>query len=143
MSPRRAPPRLQGQGCAVALDFLTMSPHSGLWLGFCVLNPHSCGWRLLPSPQRARLGSRLPDSWDWDPESTHREAGGSCHAAKDGCPPGLADCPRMRADAEGCLEPSGSAGLCLGLPSGPTRGRLSGGSSREPGRDWLVLKICN
>ena len=46
VSPRRAPQLFQGQGCAVALDFVTVSPYSALWLGFCVLNPRSCGWRL-------------------------------------------------------------------------------------------------
>ena len=55
-------------------------------------------------------------------------------------PPGLADRPQMRADGEGCLGPSASARICLGLPSGPTPGRRSGGSSRGPGRDRLVLK---
>lgn len=46
VSPRRAPQLLQGQGCAVALDFVAVSPHSSLWLSFCLLNPCSCGWQL-------------------------------------------------------------------------------------------------
>lgn len=138
MSPRRAPQLLQGQGCAVALGFVAC--HQARVC--CLLNPRSCGWRLAAkSPVSPAWQSA---SWllGWGPGVHPPRGWRGCNAAKGGCPcspPGLADRPQMRADVEGCLDPSGSAGICLGLPSGPTKAGCQVAPPEILG-DWLVLK---
>lgn len=142
VSSRRALQLLQGQGCAVVW---TLSPchHTRLSGSASVFRiPCSCGWRLacrvLSRPGLA-VGSLTPGTGTQSPP-TEGLAGAAC-AAATGCPPGLADCPRMRTQmAVWTLLEALASGL--GLPSGPTQGRFQVAPAENLG-DWLVLKHTN